>query len=233
MQKDYIARRNKPSIRVSLIGAGNIKYHYLELLNLKKEEVDREIDCISRVLVDSNVEIVFLPDRGVPFEVAKKYKQYGGRKVYGTVPSSDKDFGIEHLKSYISAEIDGKKVIDGIIDTENWYKQDLTCCIFGDVILMLGNSLGSLGELVYGYYLYKLFVGDKPELKVVKKKIHHEVRAGENMPFSVIIYQPFMKEKLNYEIEEYIKKLKGVIYYINDANELKSVLEKLSVQYIN
>jgi hypothetical protein len=34
---------------------------------------------------------------------------------------------------------------------------------------MLGNSLGSLGELVYAYYLYKLFVGDKPEVKAKKK----------------------------------------------------------------
>jgi hypothetical protein len=54
---------------------------------------------------------------------------------------------------------------------------------------MLGNSLGSFWELVYAYYLYKLFVGDKPEVKAKKKAIHSEVRAGEKVPFSVIVFK--------------------------------------------
>ena len=71
---------------------------------------------------------------------------------------------------YITAELNGQKVFDEFIDTNNWYKQDLTCCIYGDIILMLGNSLGALGELVYAYYLYKLFIGDKPEVKTIREK---------------------------------------------------------------
>lgn len=91
---------------------------------------------------------------------------------------------------------------------------------------MLGNSLGSLRELVYGYYLYKLFVGDKPEVKV--KKVHSEVRAGERVPFSVIVYEPFLKERLNYEIEAYIRKLKGEAYYVKSPVEIKKTIEQIS-----
>ena len=149
-------------LRVNLIGAGDIKFHYFELLKIPEDKFHKQVGDIAKALQESDVEIVLLPDRGVSFEVAKKYKEFDGRRVYGTVPVSDKDFGIGHLKQYIEAEVNSKKVFDEIIDTQNWYKQDLTHCVYGDVVLMLGNSLGSLGELVYGYYLYKLFVGDKP-----------------------------------------------------------------------
>jgi hypothetical protein len=213
--------------RISLIGAGNIKFHYFELLKLKEEDFDKQIREIAKVLADSGNEIVLLPDKGAPFEIAKKYKEFKGKKVIGTVPCSDTDFGIKHLQQYINAEMNNQKVFDEIIDTNNWYKQDLTCCIYGDVILMLGNSLGSFGELVYGYYLYKLFIGDKPEVRALREKIHKEVRAGRDFPFTTIIYMPFMKEKLNLEIEAYIKKLKGIIYYPQNIKELKEILGKL------
>jgi len=216
-------------IRISLIGAGNIKYHYSELLKINQEELNKHAEAIAEALVQTKAETILLPDRGICFEIAKKIRKKSQNKIYGTVPKSDKDFGITHLQPYITAETDKKKIFDQIIDTNNWYKQDLTHCIFGDIILMLGNSLGAQGELVYGYYLYKLFMGeDKPEVKVMKKKIHPEIRAGEQIPFSVIIYKPFLKEKLNYEIEAYIKKLKGNIYYVNNAAELKTQILNLS-----
>ncbi len=211
--------------RISLIGAGNIKFHYFELLGIKEDEFNRQIREIAKVLAESGNEIVLLPDNGAPFEVAKKYAEFKGKKVIGTVPYSDTDFGIKHLQPYINAEVNSQRVFDEFIDTNNWYKQDLTCSIYGDLILMLGNSLGSLGELVYAYYLCKLFIGDKPEVKTIRNKIHKEVRAGINFPYTTIIYMPFMKEKLNPEIEAYIKKLKGNIFYVNNPEELKSTIK--------
>lgn len=215
-------------LRISLIGAGDIKFHYFDLLKISKNIFYKQVEGIAKALRDSGSEIVLLPDRGVSFEVAKKYKELSGRKVYGTVPVSDKDFGIKHLKPYINTKINGRKLFDEIIDTQNWYKQDLTQCLYGDVVLMLGNSLGALGELVYGYYLYKLFLGNKPEIKPEKKSIHSEIRAGETVPFLVIVYEPFLKEKLNYEIEAYIKKLKGEVCYIKSPVGIKKLIEKIS-----
>lgn len=214
-------------LRVNLIGAGNIKFHYFNLLEMDEQDFNAHVEAISKALVETGAEIVLLPDRGVCFEVAKKYKAKQGEKVFGTLPAGDVDFGIKHLQQYLNAEVEEKKVIDEIIDTNNWYKQDLTHCIFGDVVLMLGISLGSLGELAYGYYLYKLFVGEKPEVSVMKKKIHPMVRAGEFMPFSVIIYKPFVKEELPKEIVSYVEKLGGKVYYVNDAEGLKEIIDNL------
>ena len=141
---------------------------------------------------------------------------------------NDSDFGIKHLQEYIDFEVNGKKLIDETINTQTWYKENLTHCIYGDVILMLGNSLGTMGELSFGFYLHKLFQGMKLNVNAVKKKIHSEARAGERIPFSVILFNPFLKEKLNLEIEEYIKKANGRIYYVQNALELKNILMQLN-----
>jgi len=214
-------------LRISLIGAGDIRYHYYNLLKINEEEFKREIERIAKTLVNSGYEIVLLPDKGISFEIAKEYKKLGKGKVIGTVPLSDKDFGIIHLKPYMEAKVNGRKVFDEFIDTNNWYKQDVTHCIFGDVILMLGNSLGSLGELVYSYYLQKFFIENNLGLKAKRKAIHPEARAGERVPYSVIVYEPFVKERLNFEIEAYIKKLNGNVYYVENSEELKEILENI------
>jgi hypothetical protein len=134
------------------------------------------------------------------------------------------DFGIKHLKRYVDYTVNGKKLIDEVIDTDNWYKQNLTHCIFGDVVMMLGTSLGSLGELAFGFYLYKLLKGDKPGVKIKQKIIHPEVRAGTSRPISLIVYMPFIKEKLSTEIEAYV----GNIHYVESASKIKPLFQSQS-----
>jgi len=208
-------------LRVSLTGPGNIDHHFSKLLNIPTNKFEKHVNEIAKVLADSGNEIIFLLDRGVAFEIAKKYKEFNGRKVFGAVPKQDKDFGIKHLQPYIT-------IVDEIIDTDNWYKQDMINAILGDVVLMLGNSLGSLREITAGFYLYKLFQGEKPKVDVTNKRIHKDAVAGDNIPFTLLIYKPFFKKKLNYEIEVYIKKSKGQIFYIKNARHLKKILELLS-----
>jgi hypothetical protein len=209
-------------LRISLIGPGNTRYHFLELLGIEKTEFDSHLDSVAKAV--SGHEIVLLPDGGVCFEVATRYRGIGGKRVYGTVPVADKDFGIAHLAPYLNSETHGKRVIEEIIDTQTWYKQDLLHCLFGDCILMLGNSLGSMGEMAYAYYLYKLFNGEKPEVRVSKKAIHPRIIAGDRVPFSLIIYMPFFRQSMGYELEEYIKKLGCKVYYAKDAEELEETL---------
>lgn len=214
-------------LRVCLIGAGDVDFHFSKLLKLKKNDFELNIKGVAKALADSGSEIVLLPDRGVSFEVAKRYKVLGGKKVLGTVPKSDSDFGIKHLQEFVGAEINGKKIIDEEIDTGTWYKQDLMHCLFGDIVLVLGVSLGSLGELSYGYYLYKLFLGKKPNVSVLKEKIHPKIIAGSKVPFTAIVYEPFVKKKLPFEIEAYIKYFGGKVFYAESTNDIKEIIEEL------
>ena len=214
-------------LRVSLIGAGDTEFHYEELLGLSREDYEGHVKGIAESLGRSGVELVILPDRGVSYEVAKRFRQVSENKIHGTVPNSDKDFGIKHLEEYIKGEVDGKKIVSDIVDTGTWYKQDLTHCLYGDVILMMGRSTGSLGELSYAYYLYKLFGGKKPEVQARKKQIHPDIIAGDNMPLSVIIYMPFHTSRLSKEEEAYIRKFEGEVYYVDDPERLEQALKEM------
>ena len=204
------------AMRIVLSGPGNIEYHFKELLQISKEDLDRHILNITRVLL--NDELVLLPDKGISLEIAKKYKELTGKRVIATLPKEDYEIGIDHLKTNLNLDI-----WDETINTKTWYKHDLMHNLFGDVILYLGNSLGSIGELAYGFYLYKL-------LGKNTIKLNSEIKAGQSIPFIVLVYKPFVKEKLSFELEEYIKKAQGQIFYIENANELKDKLNDLKTK---
>jgi hypothetical protein len=214
-------------LRVSLIGPGNTTYHYPELLHISKKKFDAELSAIAKALIKANSEIVLLPDAGAPFELASLYKKFGGKKVYASVPKNDTDLGINHLIPYLNHKIEGKNLFDKTINTKDWYRETFYLAMLGDVILLLGFSLGSIGELSLSYYMHKVFIGDKNIPKAKKKKINKEIRAGDKVPFSVIIYKPFVKGRLIGEIEEYIKKHKGEVYYVKNPNDLYLTLKKL------
>jgi hypothetical protein len=86
-----------------------------------------------------------------------------------------------------------------------------------------GRGGTTVGELSYGFYLYKL-------LGKNTIKLNSEIKAGQSIPFIVLVYKPFVKEKLSFELEEYIKKAQGQIFYIENANELKTKLNELKTK---
>lgn len=208
-------------MRVVLIGAGNIEFHYKTLLGLDEEKIDKYAENIATALVEANAEIVLTPDKGFCFEVAKKYKQIGGKKVIGVIPKSDKKFGIKHLKEYMDEKIEGKKLFNDFVDAGDWYALNQTLCLYGDNILLLGTSTGSLGELSLGYYMYKLFGGYKAGAKFNMKKINKQFIAGARMPLDTLVYTPLIKDKLPIEIEKYIELYGSKLVYIKNTNELK------------
>ena len=219
-------------MRVSIIGAGNTEYHYQELLSIPKEKMDDQIAGLAKALADVGAELAVTPDRGIPFAVAERYKAFGGKKVYGTVPVSDKTYGIKHLQDFMNEEVNGKKIVDEVIDTHTWYEQDVAKCIFGEVILVLAYSLGSMGELSLGYYIYKLASGQKLEQVVPIEKIHPQAVAGKRFPLATIVYMPFVKERLPLEIEAYINKFGGVVHYVHTVSEMVSAYKKIEKKHM-
>jgi hypothetical protein len=210
-------------LRIALIGPGDINFHFIELLKLPQEELNKNIFEISEALKQNKAEIVIVPDKGICFEIAKKYREFGGKKVIGSVPVSDTYFGIKHLLPCMETKIEGKKLIDEIIDTKTWYQQDATHCLYGDCVLLLGKSLGSIGELSLGFYISKILAK--------KENLAKKIRAGRVIPFTAIIYNPFVKGQSSFEMEAYIKKSGGRCFYVNNAGELKELLTKLTKEY--
>ena len=212
-------------MRLALIGPGDIEFHYQKLLGIPKEKFNSELEKIAQSIVNSGAEIECLPDRGVSFQIAKFYKQKGGKKVVAAIPKSDKIFGIKHLEPYINEQINNKPVFDELINTGNWFKHDLIKGLFGHAILYLGSSPGADGERHYAIYLYKLMSGRKKGVEVEGKFIHPEIKAGKN--FTVFAYSPFLKnKKLPPEDEAYMKKFNINLVYINNPEHLEKELKK-------
>lgn len=211
--------------RIVLIGPGNIEFHYHELLGLKKDKFESEIEKIAKTLSDSDVEIALLPDKGISLEIAKKFKKYGGR-VIGLAPLSDKFPGIGHLKQYINEKVNGNPLFDEFVDTGDWPKQDLNMGLYGDSILYLGKSPGTEGERNYAIYMYKIISGMKTGVKQGIESIHKQARAGKNSPFTIFIYSQFLKsKKLSIEDEEYAKKFGVKLIYVKNSSELEIKLK--------
>jgi hypothetical protein len=213
-------------MKLSLIGPGEIDFHYMQLLGFKEPELTKQLKAIAKAIAESNAEIILLPDRGVSLEIAKLYRQQKGKKTIAALPASDKTFGIKHLEPYLNLKINKKALFTKVIDTKNWFKHDLIKGLLGNALFYLGDSPGTNGELNYAIYLYKLLSGDKQGVVGAGKYLHPEIKAGTD--YTILVYSPFLKnKKLSKELESYIKKFKIKLIYIKDPYHLKKILSSL------
>ena len=214
--------------RIALVGPGDINFHFYNLLGLKEKELESELKKIAQALVESEVGIELLPDKGISLEIAKQYKSANGKEVIGTIPTDDKTFGVTHLEEYKNLKQNGVNLFDRFINTGDWFKQDMTKGLFGDAVLYLGSSPGTDLETNAAIYLYKLFKGFKSGVSVMQQKVHPEIRAGQENDFTILIYSPFLKSgRLPLETEAYLEKFEIKYYYIKNAKELKQKINSL------
>ncbi len=96
------------------------------------------IEDIARTL--SGYEIYLVPDKGSVSELfAKKYLEYGGKKLCALVPSQDTEFGFDWINKDI-----GKNVTCG-----TWRNQPENLNERTQAIVCLGFSAGGLAEIAY------------------------------------------------------------------------------------
>ncbi len=215
------------TLRLSLIGPGDIDFHFYNLLKISKGKFQSELKQIAKALAEAEVEIELLPDRGISLEIAKLYKSNNGKSVIASVPKSDTAYGIKHLEPYLNEKVNRKKLFDKEIDSGDWKQQNRLKALFGDVVLYLGSSLGSDLELNYAAYIFKLMKGFKEGLAA--KYLHPEVRASKTIPYTILVYSPFFSSgKLQKETEAYMKKYGIRFEYIKNPKELKERLKSLS-----
>ncbi len=102
-------------MRISILGAGDVS-KISRCTSIKDNDLDELIEQIAQFLVDKGVEIVIIPNKGIPLEIAKKYKEKGGNKVLGVVPTKDKDYGLKHIEEFIP-------LVDERINVDSWYQE--------------------------------------------------------------------------------------------------------------
>ena len=172
--KNFGAPKTEKFLRVAILGPGEISL-ISKYTDLSKEDVEKFIHEFGKFLAQECFEIVIAVDRGLPYEIAKIYKKYEGKKVYGVNPQSHEKYQKgkeEAIKPYM-------EVVDEEIKVPSWYHLNGEIASFSDVAVVFGLSCGTMADIVFLYFHYK-YLGSNTKL---------------------IMYLPSMSSKLHPEIE--------------------------------
>lgn len=129
-------------MKVAIIGSGDLKF-IPEYSGMKREDLDKLLEESAKLLVEIGAEIIILPARGVPYGFAQLYKKFGGKKVYGVVPTKCPFYG-EYTEKIIGDYLD---IIDEKIKFDSWYDVDGNIATLGDFTLCFGLTAGVMAEI--------------------------------------------------------------------------------------
>lgn len=157
-------------MKVSVLGSGDIS-RICRYTKMTEEDVNDLLEGTEKLLAKYNVELVIIPDRGVPYIVAQSYKKHGGSKVIGLVPPEEDKFGIEHIKPQLH-------ILDEKLEVPSWYYADGEIAAAGYIVLCIGLSDGVIRDLTALGYHRKYF-GSKTKLVIfentISSRLHPEV----------------------------------------------------------
>lgn len=134
-------------MRVVVLGTGDLT-KIPRFTKVSHEKLRELVDSVARLLAEKGHELVIIPDRGIPVEVARVYKQHGGRRVWGVVPTKDKIYGTKHIEPNLH-------LLDKRIEVASWYDADGTIAASGDVCIVFGMSPGIMREFTVLKYHYR------------------------------------------------------------------------------
>jgi hypothetical protein len=155
------------NMKISLLGTGDLS-KISRYTSMPESELAVLIEQISKLLAKSKHELVIIPNKGIPLEIAKIYKQEGGKKVMGVVPIRDKDYGLGHIEEFLS-------LIDERIEVDSWYDADGKVAALGDICLVTGLSAGVMRALT-ALKFHQKYRNNKTKLIVFKNTISAKIQ---------------------------------------------------------
>jgi hypothetical protein len=185
------------TLKIGLIGPTNIK----KLSKLTKKPAGfftKKAEAIGKLLAEFNCEVWANGDKGMVSIVALSYKKNGGRKLTILYPHQPSPWPNKHVRLY-------KNHADKLKKETNWFWANYNVVSEPDLCLCVGLSAGTLSELAYIKWNYRLKRGKLKRLIAIKELL----RGGSLPP----------------EIEVDIKK---ILIYVSRVENLKRVLKKIS-----
>ena len=134
-------------MRVSVLGTGDLT-KIPRFTNISKEKLKEIINTLGKLLAEKGHELIIIPDRGVPLEIAKVYKENRGKKLLGIVPVKDTQYGIDHIKKNLP-------LLDETLEVDHWYDADGEIAAAGDVCIVIGMSPGIMREITVLKFHYR------------------------------------------------------------------------------
>ncbi len=149
-------------MRVSILGAGDTtKIHRFS--GMSENDVKILIEDVGKLLARKKVELVIVPARGIPYEIAKVYKENNGPKIIGAIPEDDKEYGIMHIEEY-------RHISDEEFNIGDWYGLNGRIASQGEIAICIGLSGGAICDVAMLKYHYK-YLGKKTKLLVFENTL--------------------------------------------------------------
>ena len=127
---------------VSLVAGPTDKTKLFRFGSISSEEYQSFIDERAKMLARHISQMNIIPDDGVPLDIARAYKNSGGKSVVGYIPKG----GIRELEKYF-------QYCDKIEEFDTGWSGLNTCLsLKGDIITVFGFSPGTLVEVAYTKY---------------------------------------------------------------------------------
>jgi hypothetical protein len=182
-------------MKITILGVGDVE-DILDNSKIGKEKLERLIEELAEFLAHKKHEIIIQPAKGIPYEIASKYKKKGGKKVIGAVSPNCPYYG----KFYDLITGKYRNICDEFQEFHSWYDVDGNLATSGDATLCLGFSTGVLTEICEMKYNIK-YLGRKTKLFIFKNTISRVLK--EIKPDLQAVYISSVKE-----LEKELKKLK-------------------------
>ncbi len=176
-------------MKISILGTGDIS-KISRHTAMSKQELKVLIEEIGKLLAEKRCEAVIIPNKGIPLEISKIYKKNGGKKVLGVVPVKDKDYGLGHIKEFLS-------LIDEQLEVDSWYDADGKVAAFGDICIVIGMSPGVMRALT-ALKFHQKYRNNKTKLIVFKNTLSTKI-------------QPEIQEEISITYINSIKELGKII----------------------
>jgi len=130
-------------VKIAIIGPTDVS-KMASAVGLEAETYRRCVAEAAIELARRGHELVVVPDRGVGLWAAEVYRQAGGPRVIGLIPSGGT--GIQEDTSECRKH---RHLCDVVIDDLTWSEQFPRICQLAETMLCIGLSCGTMGEIVW------------------------------------------------------------------------------------
>jgi len=180
--------------KVGIIGPTNLR----KLSRLTRKPVkffNQKTKEIGQFLASSGCELWINSDKGMAINIAKFYKNYGGRRLIILYPRKGEPWPKEHARPF-------KKYGDKLKIEPNWFWTNYNVVSLTDLCICVGLSAGTLSELAYIKWDCKLKRGKLKRLIAIRELLR--------------------EKRLPPEIEIDVK---NKLFYIDSVDNLKKVIK--------
>lgn len=165
-------------MKITIIGTGDIDIIHKHT-GIGEQKLQKLLNNAAKLVAEIGAEIIILPARGIPYEFAKLYKKFGGKKVYGMIPAKCPYYG-DKIPFIINNYLD---IIDEKINWTSFYDVDGSIATMGDYTICFGFSAGVMCEI--GEMKYNLKYRDRKTKLIIfentiSSKLHKEVEVDIN-----------------------------------------------------